>query len=92
MMMGVLRRASLKQENFVNVGNTFDLGFGDTWTQQSYNTSSSSSGDGLASLLLGLPTSVEADNLADPSYLTRYFAGYVQDDWRLTRHISLSPG
>jgi hypothetical protein len=80
------------QENFINVGNTFDLGFGDTWTQQSYNTATSGSGDGLASLLLGLPTTVEADNLAQPSYLSRYFAGYVQDDWKLTSHLSITLG
>jgi hypothetical protein len=80
------------QENFVNVGNTFDLGFGDTWTQQSYNTASSSSGDGLASLLLGLPTSFEADNLAKPSYLSTYYAGYVQDDWRVNSRLSLTLG
>lgn len=80
------------QENFINVGNTFDLGFGDTWTQQSYNTATSGSGDGLASLLLGLPTTVEADNLAKPSYLSRYFAGYVQDDWKLTSHLSITLG
>jgi hypothetical protein len=80
------------QENFVNVGNTFDLGFGDTWTQQTYNTSTTGSGDGLASMLLGLPTSVEADKLADPSYLSTYFAGYLQDDWKVSSRFSITLG
>ncbi|HUA63059.1 MAG TPA: carboxypeptidase regulatory-like domain-containing protein [Verrucomicrobiae bacterium] len=80
------------QENFVNVGNTFNLGFADTWTQQSYNTATTGSGDGLASLLLGLPTSFEADNLAEPSYLSTYYAGYFQDDWKLTPRLTVNLG
>lgn len=89
------------QENFVNTGNNFDLSFGDNWTQCVFPTtgncpvvggSASSQGDGLASLLLGLPTSFESDNLIEPSYLTRYFAGYFQDDWRVSPKLSLNLG
>lgn len=80
------------QENFVSVGANFDLGFSDAWTQQNYLTSSPSSGDGLATLLLGLPSSVEADNLFDPSYMTPYYAFFTQDDWRVSKRLTLNLG
>jgi hypothetical protein len=79
-------------ENFANAGNTYDLSFGDNWTQQNFRTSNATSGDGLASLLLGLPTSFSANNLFNPSYLTRYFAFYAQDDWRVSSRLSLNLG
>jgi hypothetical protein len=41
---------------------------------------------------MGLPTSFESDNLISPSYLTRYFAGYFQDDWRVSSKLSLNLG
>lgn len=89
------------QENFVNSGNNFDLSFNTNWTQCVFPTtgncpviggSASSQGDGLATLLMGLPTSFESDNLVSPSYLTRYFAGYFQDDWRVNSKLSLNLG
>ncbi len=89
------------QENFVNYGNNFDLSFADTWTQCVFPTtgncptiggSASAQGDGLASMLIGLPTSFESDNLVQPSYLTRYFAAYFQDDWRVNSKLSLNLG
>ena len=54
--------------------------------------SASAQGDGLATLLMGLPTSFESDNLISPAYLTRYFAGYFQDDWRVSPKLSLNLG
>jgi hypothetical protein len=50
------------------------------------------SGDGLVDALLGLPTLAEADNLARPSYLSKYYAGYFQDDWRVNSRLSLNLG
>jgi hypothetical protein len=89
------------QENFVNSGNNFDLSFADNWTECVFPTTgncpviggtASAQGDGLATLLMGLPTSFESDNLISPSYLTRYFAGYIQDDWRVSSKLSLNLG
>lgn len=79
-------------EDFENWGNTYDLSFADNWTQQNFRTADATSGDGLASLLLGLPTSFQANQLFNPSYLTRYFATYVQDDWRVSSRLSLNLG
>lgn len=57
------------------------------------NQSSSSAGNGFASLLLGAGTSgsLQANykNVATQSF---YVAGYFQDDWRVTPKLSLSLG
>jgi hypothetical protein len=89
------------QENFANSGNNFDLSFNTNWTQCVFPVTgncpviggtASAQGDGLATLLLGLPTSFETDNLISPAYLSPYYAGYFQDDWRVNSKLSLNLG
>jgi len=57
------------------------------------NTASSTAGNGLASLLLGTASSgnlIQAwKNVASQSL---YYSGYIQDDWRLTRSLTLNLG
>jgi hypothetical protein len=78
--------------NVVNQGNVFTLTFNNTWTQQIYNTADALSGNSFASALLGLPASGTVDNNAFPSFVDRYYAGYVQDDWKVTRKLTLNLG
>ena len=80
------------QYDLVNLGNNFSFTFGTGWTQQQYNIANSSSGSGLASFLLGLPTAGSVDNNARPSYVYRYNAFYFQDDWKLSRRLTLNLG
>ncbi len=97
------------QENFTESGTTFGLGFSNSWTECEASNSSISStapcptdpslkvtsqtGDPLATMMLGEPTSFEADKIiVNPSYLTRYFAVYFQDDWRVNSKLSLNLG
>lgn len=109
------------QENFIITGDTFALGFSNSWTQCEASTGSISSttpcaagtfplmpacppsnmncvlvnsqGDPMATMLLGEPTSLGANKInVNPSYLTRYFAGYFQDDWRVSSKLSLNLG
>jgi hypothetical protein len=80
--------------------NTFEgrsagsFSFGRTMTQgPNPSQSSSTAGNGFASLLLGTGNSgsLQANykNVATQSF---YIAGYFQDDWRLTKNLSLSLG
>ncbi len=68
--------------------------FGAGFTQgPNPNTASATAGNGAASLLLGTPGSgnlIQAwKNVASQSF---YYAGYVQDDWRVTRKLTLNLG
>ncbi|MEX2273294.1 MAG: TonB-dependent receptor [Vicinamibacterales bacterium] len=58
------------------------------------NTASSTAGNGLASLLLGTGTTGNTliqnwKNVASQNF---YFAGYVQDDWRVNARLTLNLG
>jgi hypothetical protein len=65
-----------------------------SWTQQIANDTAGSAGTGnpFASLLLGLPSG--GDTTHDPSVASSssYYAIYVQDDWKITRRLTLNLG
>lgn len=68
----------------------------DTWgTSRSgqfvFNDVATGTGFALASLLLGVPTAVNVVN-GDTITRTDYFAGYIQDDWKLTPRLTLNFG
>jgi len=82
------------QENAYDLGNASGLyTFDSTWTGGPTNTSAASPiGQGLASFLYGLPASGSLpinDNFAER---TRYWAFYSQDDWKLSRKLTISLG
>jgi outer membrane receptor protein involved in Fe transport len=67
----------------------FDRGF----TQgPNPNTASSAAGFGLASFLLGTPSSGNATRADTVAYSERYMALYAQDDWKLTPKLTLNGG
>src|SRR5205823_1208759 len=79
--------------------NAYDLGnssggftFDSTYTRASSTSASSPIGQGLASFLYGIPASGSFpinDNYAEQ---TRYWAFYSQDDWKVTKRLTLSAG
>jgi hypothetical protein len=72
---------------------TGQIDFGATWTAGPLDNSPASPiGQGLASLLLGLPTggrAVRQDSYAEESTV---WAPYFQDDWKITRRLTLTLG
>ena len=80
------------QYNTENQGAVFTLTFNNTWTQQIYNLANAVSGNSWASALLGLPASGSIDYPIFPSYVDRYYAFYFQDDWKVTRKLTLNLG
>ena len=61
-------------------------------TQFTSSSPAGNGGDGLASLLLGYPSSAAANIVPSPAYEWNYWAGFVQDDWRITRNLVLNLG
>ncbi|HEY3439124.1 MAG TPA: carboxypeptidase regulatory-like domain-containing protein [Paludibaculum sp.] len=65
------------------------------WTQKIFNQGDTTSGDGYATFLLGTPTT-HGDSSSNyplyPFFRQWYFAPYVQDDWKISRRLTLNLG
>jgi hypothetical protein len=67
--------------------------FGNAWVRQASNSSSTTVvGQDFASFMLGLPTQGQFDINSQGSYSSYYYSGFVQDDWRLTKHLTVNLG
>jgi hypothetical protein len=66
--------------------------FGRNWTQADPITSSANSGWGLATYMLGLPSSGQVGVGAFQALQTNYYEYYFQDDFRLNSRLTLNVG
>lgn len=68
------------------------MAFGRATTMEDPNSSSSSQGNGIASMLIGWGSG--GDYHLDPSSASasRYMGFYVQDDWKITRRLTINLG
>lgn len=84
----------LQRENGYNFGNVApNLTFNSTWTNGPVDNSPGAPiGQGLASLLLGIPAGGGIDTNASYAEQSTFWAGYVQDDWRVSRKLTLNLG
>ena len=62
------------------------------WTQRNPNVTSGTQGAALASMLLGIPSSVNLSHNPDPASASAYFGGYLQDDWKVARNFTINLG
>ncbi|MBI3207757.1 MAG: TonB-dependent receptor [Candidatus Solibacter usitatus] len=68
----------------------FDFSKG--YTQRDPLRGDAASGNAFASLLLGIPGSGSSDRNVAPAYGNHYYVLFVQDDWRLSRKLTLNLG
>lgn len=70
------------------------LNFGSTYTNGpiSNNPAAPGFGQGMASFLYGIPTGGGTDINSSSADASRFFAGFVQDDWRVSRKLTLNIG
>lgn len=61
-------------------------------TQPTGQPGSASTGNGLASLLLGFPTAYSAASTEPLTRVSWYLAAFVQDDWTITPRLTLNLG
>lgn len=67
--------------------------FGTSWTVGPFDNSPSAPiGQGFASFLLGLPTGGQIDRNAAPANQNRFVALFLQDDWKVSRKLSVGLG
>jgi hypothetical protein len=92
-----LRRIHFIQQNS---GNILEFQFNDQWTRRNWNQAEADSGDAFASFLLGLPGNFSNDRTLGgqqffplyPFYQNWYTALYFQDDWKVSRKLTLNLG
>ena len=75
-----------------NTGNILNLSFNADWTRRVWNQAEATAGDGFASFLLGLPTGGGSNFPLFPFFRNWYFAPYFQDDWKVSRKLTLNLG
>jgi hypothetical protein len=69
---------------------TFNFSVNDT--RSNPQVASTSQGDGLASLLLGYPSSLSSSYVNQAAQGQRYYALFVHDDWRVSQRLTLNLG
>lgn len=79
--------------NNINAGYSTGLyGFTRGWTQADPLRGDAVSGNAFASFLLGYPASGQVDKNIDTAYRNHYYAGYVQDDFKVFSRLTLNLG
>ncbi len=66
--------------------------FEKNWSQANANRADAVSGNEVATFLLGYPTSAYVDRNIDPAWVHYFYAGFIQDDWKVTPRLTLNLG
>ncbi len=83
-----------RQINYLlqNSGNIFYAQGQTNFTQRLYNQGESTSGDGFASFLLGVPNNITTNYPLYPWWRNYYSAPFFQDDWKVSRRLTVNMG
>jgi hypothetical protein len=84
------RQYRLSVRNFGNAAGSF--AFGTNFVGNPVNGFTPTFGGDLASFYFGLPSSGSIDNNARADYHSYYMGNFLQDDWRVSDHLTLNMG
>jgi len=80
-------------QSFYTPGNASGAySFSRAFTQRDPLRADATSGDDFASFLLGYPASGNVDLNIDPGFQHKYYALFLQDDWKVSSRLSLNLG
>jgi len=74
------------------ISNFGTFNFTRAFTQRDALRAEAAAGNAFASFLLGYPASASVPYNIAPAYQALYWAGFIQDDWRLTSRLTLNLG
>lgn len=66
--------------------------FDKNWTQAIVNKPDATSGNEIASFLIGVPQTATIDRNIDPAFVHFYYTTFFQDDWKITKRLTLNLG
>jgi hypothetical protein len=66
--------------------------FNKNWTQANANRADAVSGNAIATMLMGVPSAAAVQININPAYHHFYYAGFFQDDWKLTSRLTVNLG
>ncbi len=84
-----------RQYNQNNAGRGLPSGawaFNRDWTRARSNQADAVSGNGLATMLLGIPSGASVQKNIDDAWRHFYWAGFFNDDWKLTTRLTVNFG
>jgi len=74
-----------------NTGNILGFSGNSTWTQNSWTSANTNTGDGYASFLLGI-VGGSSNYPLFPWWKQKYTAFYLNDDWKVSRRLTMNLG
>lgn len=83
---------AMRANNMVPASNLGSFNFSAGFTQQNAQTASASSGNPLASMLLGYPSGGSVNINIASAYQQLYYGVFVHDDWHVTPRLTLNLG
>jgi outer membrane receptor protein involved in Fe transport len=66
--------------------------FNKDWTQANATRADAVSGNGLATMLMGIPSAAYVQKTIDPYHSHNYYAGFFQDDWKINSRLTMNVG
>jgi hypothetical protein len=86
------RQYNLNYKSYGNATGNFSFS-SNNWVRSASNASSTVAlGQDFAEFLMGLPTGGSYDQNASGMFYQKYIAGFVQDDWRISRTLTVNLG